>query len=140
MESLRYLLLIGLFGALGAMSRYGISLGMTRWLGGNFPYGTLAVNLIGCFLLGLLAGVVGLAASKPEAWFTLPVHLRDALAIGFLGALTTFSTFSLETVRLLARHAYLAALTNMGTSLVCGLLAVYGGMILSQWMFGSEVG
>ena len=85
------LLGIGLCGALGAMLRYGVAL----WIPpGRIPWGTLAVNVVGSFLLGLLVALSLEGHLVPRAW-------RLPLTTGFLGAFTTFSTFSVETVRLL---------------------------------------
>ena len=78
-------------GGLGAASRYGISLLAARIIGTGFPWGTLAVNLCGCFLIGLLL------ALADRARFLTP-DMRLLIITGYLGALTTFSTFSLETV------------------------------------------
>ena len=120
------LLLIGLGGALGAMARY--------WLGGrvqalsgsfSFPYGTLAVNVLGAFLLGFLAYLVeGRGLLTPEA--------RALLMVGLLGAFTTFSTFGLETLNLLREGQTTAALANIGASLLLSLLAVWAGRYLPE--------
>lgn len=131
MDTIRQLLLIGLFGALGALSRYGISLGVHRLTGDSFPAGTFVVNILGCFLLGLLAG---LATAKPEASHALPPGVREALAIGFLGALTTFSTFSLDTIKCVQREAYAVAVLNVALSVAVGLAAVCLGLLLSRWI------
>jgi len=126
MEILRQLLLIGLFGAAGAVCRYGISLGVNRLAGESFPAGTFLVNIVGCFLLGLLAG---LATARPEQSHALPPSLRDAIAIGFLGALTTFSTFSLDAIKCLERAAHATAIGYVLGSVVVGLLVGYAGLI-----------
>jgi CrcB protein len=134
MDPIRQLLLIGLFGALGAVSRYGISLGVNRWLGDTFPAGTFVVNIVGCFLLGLLAG---LAVARPETSHALAPGIREAVMIGFLGALTTFSTFSLDTIKCLEQQAYTTAMLNVVASLAVGLAAVYGGLLLARWIAAS---
>ncbi len=85
------ILLIALFGAVGAVGRYSISGFVYRGLGESFPYGTLVVNLLGCFLLGLVIHI-----GQTTDWIS-PMY-RQALTIGTLGALTTFSTFSYETL------------------------------------------
>jgi CrcB protein len=89
--ALKKVLLVMGGGGLGAASRYGISLLSARIWGTNFPWGTLVVNLTGCFLIGLLF------ALADRARFLTP-DMRLLLITGYLGALTTFSTFSLETV------------------------------------------
>lgn len=85
------LLLVMAGGALGAAGRYGISLLTVKMWGTRFPWGTLTVNLAGCFLIGLLFGL-------SDRVRMLTPEMRLLLVTGFLGALTTFSTFSMETV------------------------------------------
>ena len=85
------LLLVMVGGSLGAASRYGISLLSVNLWGTRFPWGTLAANLAGCFLIGLLFGL-------SDRVRLLTPEMRLLLITGFLGALTTFSTFSIETV------------------------------------------
>ncbi|MEX1300049.1 MAG: fluoride efflux transporter CrcB [Desulfotignum sp.] len=85
------LLLVMVGGSLGAASRYGISLLAVKMWGTRFPWGTLTVNLVGCFLIGLLFGL-------SDRMRLLTPEMRLLLITGFLGALTTFSTFSMETV------------------------------------------
>jgi CrcB protein len=85
------LLLVMVGGSLGAASRYGISLLTVKMWGTRFPWGTLTVNLAGCFLIGLLFGL-------SDRVRMLTPEMRLLLITGFLGALTTFSTFSIETV------------------------------------------
>lgn len=85
------LLLVMAGGSLGAASRYGISLLAVKMWGTRFPWGTLTVNLAGCFLIGLLFGL-------SDRVRLLTPEMRLLLITGFLGALTTFSTFSIETV------------------------------------------
>lgn len=77
-------------GALGAFARFWISAWAAARIGKNFPYGTLSANVLGCFLMGLVAGLLQTALIPNIPW-------RDFLAEGFLGALTTFSTFSMDT-------------------------------------------
>ena len=80
---MREVILVASFGALGAASRYGVGLAAQRLWGSTFPWGTLAVNLLGCFLLGFLMHVV----VEREGY---SADLRAALGVGFLGAFTTF--------------------------------------------------
>lgn len=118
---MRELLAVGLGGFVGALARYLGSAWVYRLVGAAFPWGTLAVNVVGCFALGLLLAVVerhGLPS--PEA--------RLFLGIGVLGSFTTFSTFGHETFDLL-RHAQLGlALAYALASLLLGVLAVAGGV------------
>lgn len=123
------LVLIAVFGALGALSRYGVGQLSYRVLGSQFPYGTLAVNVIGCFLLGLLMHV-GLTTTLVSD------TMRTALSIGFLGAFTTFSTFGYETVYYLEQSDWRQAALNVATNLVLGLMAVFAGLVLGRTMVG----
>lgn len=119
--------LIGVFlgGGFGAMSRFGLSLAVQRALPeAAIPWGTWAVNIIGCFVLGLLVPLFAGRLQWPE-----PVRL--GLMTGYLGGLTTFSTFGHETVALAARSPSLAAL-NVGANVVVGLLAAAVG----AWLGG----
>jgi fluoride exporter len=115
---------IGVAGAAGALARYWLDCALARRPGG-FPWGTFAVNVSGSFLLGLLfALLAGRAAVDP--W------LRSSLTVGLLGAYTTFSTFSLESYRLLEDGSYALGLANVAGSVVVGLLAVYAGIALGR--------
>ena len=111
-------------GALGAVSRYlvsrAISAGGSRSGAVLFPWGTFAVNMTGCFLIGLVA----VLAEKTE----MDPRLRSFVSVGFLGAFTTFSTFSLETLNLLKDGEFALAFSNAGLSLVLGLAACLAGM------------
>ena len=93
-------LLVAVGGAVGAVARYGVGLGAARLFGLAFPWGTLAVNIVGGLAMGLLA-----AKTAPEQ-----EALRLALGVGVLGGFTTFSAFSLETVRLMEHQPGLALL------------------------------
>lgn len=123
---LRMILMIAVAGALGAVSRYAMSQWTYRLLGEpTFPYGTMVVNLLGCFALGFVAHF-SLTSS-----FLTP-DLKIAVMIGFLGAFTTFSTFSYETLRLLEGSNWPAALANVIVSVVLGLAAVWGGLTAAR--------
>jgi CrcB protein len=117
---------IALFGSLGCLARYFVS-GWTYALAGRgLPYGTLAVNVVGSFLLGLLMeGSLRSTLLTPE--------LRMGIAVGFLGGFTTFSTFSYETVRLLEEGSLLQAGANILFNLViCILFAAMGILAARQ--------
>lgn len=113
-------------GAAGAVARYAVSMKMTQWFGHGFPYGTMAVNILGSFFLGVLAETLA------RAWDPSP-ELRDALRVGFLGAFTTFSTFSLDLYTLaLERHDYVATGIYVVGSVVLGLLALIAGLAVTR--------
>jgi len=114
------LLLIGLGGFVGAIARYGLSAWIARHSGGTFPWGTLAVNVMGCLIIGALMQLV------EEQW-TISTHTRLFLAVGLLGSFTTFSTFGYETWELLSSADYLRALLNISGNLILGILAVVAG-------------
>lgn len=113
------LLIVGLGGFLGAALRYLISCAAARYWG-EFPLGTLIVNLIGGFLMGF---VMEAAAG---AW-AMPAGLRLFLTTGIMGGLTTFSAFSYETVSLFSDESYLAGAANIGLNLSFALLACWFG-------------
>jgi fluoride exporter len=111
-------------GALGALARYGVEGAVSRRDTG-FPWGTFIVNVSGSFLLGLVFTLLS------ERLAVAP-WIRAAVAIGFLGAYTTFSTLTLETYRLLEARSYALAGANMLGSAGVGLLALYGGVVLGR--------
>lgn len=121
---------IAIAGALGALSRGGISLAGQTLLGTGFAWGTLIANVPGCFLLGSLMHV-GLVSDK------IPPALRTAVAVGFLGALTTFSTFSFETIKFLEDGSWMLAAGNIATNLILGLSATIGGIVLGRILLGA---
>lgn len=112
-------------GAIGALLRFWISNGVYSFMGRDFPYGTLVVNVVGSFAMGIgFILLVERVALAPE-W-------RAFLLVGLLGALTTFSTFSIETLNLIESGALTKAAINMvGSVLVC-VVAVWGGVILAR--------
>lgn len=118
------LLIAGLGGFLGSACRYWLSTATYRVLGQDFPYGTLLVNVIGCFLIGFLMTFF-------EERFVVSPNLRVFLTIGILGGFTTFSTFSFETLALLQEGSYWTGFSNILVSLV--------GCLLATWL-GSGVG
>jgi len=117
------IIMVAAGGCVGALLRYWIS-GLTyRVVDGGFPWGTLAVNLLGCFLMGFLWVVFERTIFPPEA--------RDFLFIGLLGALTTFSTFGFETVNLLRDGEFVLALGNILMNNLLGIGFVLTGMALA---------
>jgi CrcB protein len=117
--------MIGVAGALGALSRYGLSNVVSRIGGGSFPWGTLCVNLIGCFLIGLIMHISLNTDIIPTQW-------RTAVVVGFLGALTTFSSFSYETIGLIEKSAYGAAAGNIAVNVIAGLAATIAGFAIGK--------
>lgn len=112
-------------GAIGAVTRYIVSgWAVSRW-GGQFPYGTLVVNVVGCFLIGLIMVLLTERVSVGPYW-------RLILVVGFLGGLTTFSSFGLETVSLLEQARWTAALSNVVLNVVVGCTATFLGMIVGR--------
>lgn len=112
-------------GALGTLARYGLSGLVQRVTGSLFPWGTLAVNGIGCFLFGL---VWVLAAER----MALSGEARLVILTGFMGAFTTFSTFSAETGQMLLRGQWAAGVANILGSLILGLLCFFLGLFLGR--------
>lgn len=122
-------ILVALFGALGALARWGVSGWAYQLLGQRFAWGTLAVNLLGCFLLGFVAHVALVSASWSPQW-------RTGIGVGFLGAFTTFSTFGYETVAFLERRMWLEAAANVAANVVLGILLVWLGLTLARAWYG----
>ena len=123
MTTLDKLLLVMLGGSLGAASRYAVSLLTARLFGPQFPYGTMVVNLAGCFLIGLLFAL----ADRSRL---LTPDVRLLLSTGYLVALTTFSTFSLETVNAGRAGLTLQSLTNILINNLGGLSLTWLGLRL----------
>ncbi len=125
---MRELSLIGFFGALGAMGRYGIGLAMAQWTTARFPWATFIVNVLGSLLLGLLM----VATIETQ---TLSREWKVALGTGLLGAFTTYATFSYETLALIEGQSLRLAVANVVANLVCGLGAVFAGLVLGRLLF-----
>lgn len=112
-------------GAIGALMRYWVSMAVYSAMGRNFPYGTLAVNVLGSLLMGILFVFLVERMAADSIW-------RAALLIGVLGAFTTYSTFSIETLNLIEEGAYNRAMVNIGLSVVLSLAAAWLGMKLGR--------
>jgi CrcB protein len=119
------LLAIAVGGALGAVLRFVVSNNVYRLLGRDFPYGTLVVNALGSLLMGLLFVILVERMAVSVEW-------RSALLVGLLGAFTTFSTFSFETLALFNAGAPIKALINIMMSVMLCLLATWLGMMLGR--------
>ncbi|MGH1362520.1 MAG: fluoride efflux transporter CrcB [Calditrichia bacterium] len=123
------MLIVGVGGFVGAILRFILSGWGNSLVENGFPAGTFLVNVIGCFLLGTIYGT----ASQ----FTASPNLKLFLATGLLGALTTFSTFSLETISLVQNSEFQKALLNIIGSLVVGIAAGYAGIALGRFFTAS---
>jgi len=124
------IILVGVGSFLGGILRYGLSTWVHRVLDNPwFPYGTLAVNVSGCFVIGFFAGL-----AETRVAFTSEARLF--LFVGILGGFTTFSSFALETFSLTRDTQNVAALVNIGSQLLLGLLAVWIGNVLAHAIGG----
>ena len=108
-------------GALGAVARYGLSTAVYAWLGRGFPWGTLVVNVLGSGIMGGLFVLFLERMSVSPEW-------RAVVLVGFLGAFTTFSAFSMETFQLLENGEILKAVLNTVVSVLACLAATWGGV------------
>lgn len=118
-------LVVALGGAAGAMLRYGLSGWLHELTGMTFPIGTLFVNVLGAFIIGL---VLELSTGR----FLFSPETRSLLTTGFCGALTTFSTFSFETLSLMQEQQWAAAAGNVLLNVVLCLITVYLGVLLAR--------
>ncbi|MBO1520178.1 fluoride efflux transporter CrcB [Oceanisphaera pacifica] len=125
------LLIIALGGALGAVLRFGITDIMARALGRTFPYGTLTVNVLGSLIMGSVFVLVQQQVLHENSW-------RPFLMVGMLGALTTFSSFSLDSLLLLEQGQWLKAMLNVCLNVVCCIMVTYLGMQLTANILASR--
>jgi len=123
--------LIALGGGLGTLLRYLTALAAARWLGTDFPYGTLIVNLAGSFAIGLVQ-TLGTEA------LMIPDHARLFLTTGMMGGLTTYSTFSYETVRLVEAGAWSQAWINVAVTTLLCLALCFLGIGAGRWLVGAR--
>jgi fluoride exporter len=119
------LLLIGFAGFIGTLGRYWLSGIVARRYGETFPLGTLVVNLVGCFLVGLMFYVM-------QERYLVNQNVRTIILIGLLGGFTTFSSLGLQTFTLLQDNEIALAVLNMVASNVLGLLLVWAGYTLAR--------
>ena len=123
---MRELLLVGTGGFLGSVARYYLGGLVTQATAvSRFPYGTLAVNITGCLLIGLLGGLA-------EQTSAFSPHTRILIFTGLLGGFTTFSAFGYETMFLAREHAWSWAALNVGAQVILGLAAVWTGHAVAQ--------
>ena len=117
---------IAMGGALGSMARHGVNvLVHGRWPAMRFPLATLIVNIAGCLVIGLLAGLIMSGRLTPRLYW------REFVFVGILGGFTTFSTFGLDTITLARTHSTPALLNVIG-QIVLGLLAVHAGIFFTS--------
>jgi CrcB protein len=122
---LKHLLIVGVGGFVGANVRYFLGGWIQQKLGPGFPYGTLTINVSGSFIIGLFS-TLAMALAWNDEW-------RLLVAIGFLGAYTTFSTFEYETLRMVAEGGrWRAALANTVFSVSFGFVAAYAGVVAGR--------
>jgi fluoride exporter len=112
-------------GAIGAAARYGVNIWSARILGTGFPWHTLFVNAVGCFIMGLLFGLV-------QTKLQVSDNLRLFLTTGILGGFTTFSAFSLDALQLFQRGAVVSAASYVVASVALSLAGVYVGFMIAK--------
>ena len=123
-------IVIGVGGAVGAMARHGVNVVVHHhWPLMRFPLGTVVVNLVGCFVIGALAGLIA------SGTLTMRLPWRELVFVGVIGGFTTFSTFGLDTITLLRTSDYGPAIGNVALQVVGGLAGTYLGLV-----FGEAVG
>jgi CrcB protein len=121
----KQILAIAAGGALGALLRFWVANGVYAWLGRDFPYGTLAVNVLGSLAMGFLFIVLVERVALGAEW-------RAFLLVGLLGAFTTFSTFSIETLNLVQQADYLKAVANALISVTACVGAAFAGVVVAR--------
>ncbi|MCY4237848.1 MAG: fluoride efflux transporter CrcB [Rhodospirillaceae bacterium] len=126
---MKMLLAVALGGAIGAVARYGVGVWTGRVLGHGFPWATIIVNITGSLILGFLISYMALRTQFPAEW-------RAFLAVGVLGAFTTFSTFSLDATTLMQRGAIGSAVFYVLMSVPGAILTFWGGQRLGRILFG----
>lgn len=115
-------------GALGSVARYLTGSVLGKWAGTGFPWGTLTVNILGSFLMGVVVETIALK-------FSVSQEVRAFLAVGILGGFTTFSSFSLDAALLIQRGQLGAAFAYVSVSVVAGLAALFGALYLVRQIF-----
>src|SRR5688500_4070536 len=118
-------LIVFLGAGLGGMLRYGVNIAALRLLGSIFPYGTLTVNVVGSFIMGMLAGYFALKANPGQTW-------RLFLTTGVMGGFTTFSAFSLDTVMLYERGTLVLTALYGVASVGLSIIALFVGLFIMR--------
>ena len=122
---MKIILVIALGGALGSVARYFVGKASLLLWGPDYPWGTLIVNIAGCFVMGILAG---LTAHYTE----LSQEVKSFLLIGLLGGFTTFSAFALDVVALYQRGAWMGAALYLSASVIASIVALLAGLFLTR--------
>jgi fluoride exporter len=122
---MKLILAIAAGGAIGAVGRHMVNVLALSWFGNAFPWGTLTVNFFGCFLMGVLVETSALVWSPSQA-------LRAFIAVGFLGALTTFSSFSLDVAVLYERGQPLLAAIYVLASVTLSIVGIFSALALMR--------
>ncbi len=123
------LIYVALGGAVGAVARYLVGVQALRSFGPHWPWGTFAVNVIGGFLMGMVAGwLAHRGGADQERW-------RLLLAVGVLGGFTTFSAFSMESALMIERRAYGQAFSYATASVVLSVAALFAGLMIARKAF-----
>jgi CrcB protein len=123
------LVLVFIGGGAGSLARYWIGVQATRAFGTGWPYGTFSVNLIGGFVMGVLAGYLAQRGDvDQEKW-------RLLLGVGLMGGFTTFSAFSLETAMMIEKRMYVGAFAYSAASVVLSVSALFAGLMLARRVF-----
>jgi fluoride exporter len=118
-------LLIAAGGALGSMARYWVGSTIANRMGTRFPYGTFVINITACLIIGFSLTLLAKRAELNPAW-------RFLIPVGFIGAYSTFSTYEWETLSTIRTGAFLIALLYAISSLILGLIAVWGGSVIAE--------
>ena len=118
---------IAVGGSLGAVSRYWVSSTIYQWFGQGFPYGTLAVNLLGSLVMGFLSVLL-------VHRFQISEEIRIGLLAGFLGSFTTFSTFAMDTLHLVGNEAVMKAVIYILFSVLFCILGAWAGLVAAKQM------
>ncbi len=124
---------IAMGGALGAVARFAMSHQVYQWFGREFAWGTLSVNVLGSFIMGFVAILLVDKLDASTEW-------RAFIMVGFLGAFTTFSTFSFETMQYIQIGEFNKAIFNMAISLITCLMAVWGGLMIGRYLLTTSSG
>lgn len=122
---MREIFLVAVAGAAGTLCRYSVSAIVQRMAGPHFPWGTLTVNTLGCFLFGMIWQLA-------EGRMVISVETRLIMLTGFMGALTTFSTFAFEVGVVFRENSWMAATTNMTAHLVITFAALAAGLAVGK--------